>query len=226
MNLKKHYNQLWDHSVQKFESGNEETDPLIDDVNDTRYGLTLLARPSVEVKHAISKIQEEIKLVAPEQYYYPVSDIHITVLSIISCEASFGLSQIDLREYTNLIKSVLDKASPFEISFRGLTASPSAIMVCGFPANDTLNDIRDSLRKAFKKSSIEHTIDKRYLLQTAHITTMRFRNKLKHSSLFIKKIQALNEQLIGSSTIHSLELVGNDWYQREAKTELIKKFQL
>lgn len=55
MNLNEHYEQLWLNSLLKFKQGIFKTDPLIDATTDLRRGITLLIRPSDEVKDNIQK---------------------------------------------------------------------------------------------------------------------------------------------------------------------------
>ena len=226
MNLENHYNKLWNQSLQKFRSNKFQFDPLINSKDDNRYGITLLARPSKEVKQNISDILAEIKSVAPNQYYYPESDLHVTILSIISCYDGFSLNQIDESEYEKIVQATVDSITPFEISFRGLTASPSCILVQGFLSNDQLNILRSELREKFKNSSLQHSIDKRYQLQTAHMTAIRFKESFENTERFINKTTELRNRSFGSCVIDEVELVGNDWYQQKEKVESIAKFSL
>lgn len=226
MDLENHYNKLWNQSLQKFRRNEFEFDTLINSEDDNRYGITLLARPSKDVKQNISNILQEIRRIAPNQYYYPKSDLHITILSIISCYAGFSLDQINQSDYQNIVQSTIDSIAPFEIVFCGLTASPSCIMIQGFPKGDQLNVLRNELREKFKDSSLQHSIDKRYQLETAHITAVRFTEPFENAERFISKIAKLKESDFGSCVIDQVELVGNDWYQQKEKVESITKFSL
>lgn len=226
MNIENHYNTLWNESLERFKNNDFELDPLIDSEDDPRYGMTLLARPSNEVKEQISQTLEEIKRVAPRQYYYPESDIHLTVLSIISCYPEFSINQIDPEDYQDIVQSAVASTAPFEIEFRGITASPSCILTQGFPKGDQLTVLRDELRKAFKESGLQHSIDKRYTLKTSHMTVVRFWESFKDPGKFIKKITRLRDKNFGSCVIDQVELVGNDWYQRKEKAESIATFSL
>lgn len=226
MELKQFYNQLWNESLPKFQAGNFQFDPFLDATTDQRYGVTLLARPTENVKKAVRRTLEEIQAVAPNQYYYPHSDLHLTVLSIISCYSGFSLDHINPSAYKHLIHSALKKFQPFKINFQGLTASPSAILVQGFPEDNQLNQIRNELRKKFRESNLKHSIDQRYSIQTAHLTVIRFKQNLYDPHLFINKIDHLKNRKFGHSYINELELVANDWYQKKDKVKLMKKFNL
>ncbi len=226
MNLEDYYNKLWNQSLQKFRSNEFEFDPVINSEDDSRYGITLLARPSREVKQNISRTLDEIKNVAPNQYYYPGSDLHVTILSIISCYSGFSLDQVDQSDYQKIVQSAIDSISPFEIIFCGLTASSSSILIQGFPGSNQLNVLRDELREKFKDSGLQHSIDKRYQLQAAHVTVVRFKESFKNAERFVNKVTRLRDRNFGSCVIDQVELVGNDWYQQQDKVKSIAKFSL
>ena len=220
MNLKEHYSELYKESVKKISSGKYEIDNLIDSKSDKRFGITLLVRPSNAVKAKIEKLILELKKAEPNQYYYPNSDIHITVMSIISCYDGFNIENIELSKYIELIKKCLPNKKNIKINFKGLTASNSCIMLQGFMNNNVLNEIRDNLRFEFKKSKLEQSLDKRYSIQTAHSTIVRFRNHLNKKENFLKIIDQYADLDFGIFEIKKIELVYNDWYQRK---ELVKK---
>lgn len=226
MNLREHYNDMWEASLQKFKSQQFQFDTLLDADGDNRYGLTLLACPSEEVKQSIFDVLEEIKKIAPNQYYYPHTDLHITMLSIISCYPGFSPDAIDTKEYCKIIESAVASVSPFRITFRGVTASPSCILIQGFPEDDQLRILRNTLRDTFKRSKLQHSIDKRYQLQTAHMTAIRFQEPFAQSKRFVKAIERSRDKDFGSCSIEQLELVGNDWYHQEKKVQRIHKFKL
>lgn len=74
-------------------------DTLINNNDDTRRGITALSYIDGEVANKISSFLSDIKQIEPQQYCYPQNEIHLTVLSIISCAAGFKLSDIELPAY-------------------------------------------------------------------------------------------------------------------------------
>ncbi|WP_319563060.1 hypothetical protein [Marispirochaeta sp.] len=226
MNLKKIYEDLYSDSLREIKSGEYKIDRMIDSPDDKRHGITLLFRPSAEVKSEISRFLHELQGIDPNQYYYPASDMHVTVLSIISCHPEFKISSIDLPAYINLLKKAVSSANSFTLHFRGITASPSCIMIRGYPENGILNDLRNNIRSIFKRSSLENSIDRRYELQTAHSTVLRFTNRLSDIPKFLEILESYRDFNFGSSTVKSLEFVVNDWYLRETKTEKLFSFSL
>ena len=117
MNLENHYKKLYNESINKISSDNYQIDNLIDSEKDKRFGLTLLIRPSNEIKKEIHKFLKKIKEIEPNQYYYPNSDIHITVMSIISCYNDFDMSKIDIQKYIELTKKCLLKGIDLNIGY-------------------------------------------------------------------------------------------------------------
>lgn len=226
MNLVEHYDKLYQDSIQKITSKNCETDQLIDSHADQRFGITLLIRPNNQVKNKIQEFLNYLKAAEPGQYYYRDSDIHVTVMSIISCYTGFDLAQISLPDYIELIKKSMLALQKFEIKFKGVTASPSSIMIQGFLNNNTLTNFRDSLRVNFKNSGLEQTIDKRYSIQTAHATVVRFRQELTRKEEFITILNYYRNFDFGILPVDSLELVYNDWYQRKEQVKQLYRFDI
>ncbi len=224
MNLENHYKELYDHSISKISSDNYEIDNLIDSDKDNRFGMTLLIRPPIEIKEEIQKFIKEIKRIEPNQYYYPNSDIHITVMSIISCYDGFDMKTIDLKKYIELTQKCLMEIREFSITFKGITASPSGIMIQGFMNTNELNDIRDRLRKEFKNSNLEQSLDKRYSIRTAHSTIIRFKTKLSQKENFLKALDKNINYNFGTFKVNKFELVYNDWYQRDKYVNKIYDF--
>ena len=218
MNLSEHYNTLFKTSSEVILSENYSIDSKINDNSDKRFGITLLIRPNDETNNNIQVFLKELKKAEPEQYYYPNSDIHITVLSIISCAEGFTLDKFSTSEYVEIIEKSLVDVNKIEIEYRGVTLSPSAIMVQGFPSDNSLNLFRDKLRENFKNSSLPQSMDSRYTITAAHSTVMRFQNKLQNPKKLIEVVEKFRNHNFGKFTVEKIELVFNDWYQREKNT--------
>lgn len=226
MNLKEHYNSLYQNAIEKIKSDNYAVDPLIDSTKDNRFGITLLIRPPDKVKNEIQKFLNELKALEANQYYYANTDIHITILSIISCYNGFKLKDINISEYNTLIKQSLLDIENIEIQFKGLTASPSCLLIQGFMKNESLNNLRNTLREKFKNSTLQQSIDKRYAIQTAHSTVVRFREKFTNKSEFLNIMEKYKSHDFGTFKVNKIELVYNDWYQRAKFVEKLSEFDI
>jgi 2'-5' RNA ligase len=219
MNLSEHYNELFKKSSEAILSENYTLDTKINNSLDKRFGITLLIRPSQEIKDNIQLFLEELKKVDHYQYYYPDSDIHITVMSIISCYEGFTLDQISSSDYIEIVEKSLVDVNKIEIEFQGVTASSSAVMIQGFPVDDSLGILRNKLRENFKNTNLQQSIDIRYSIATAHMTVMRFKKKLENPEKLIEVIERFRNHNFGKLTVDKIELVFNDWYQREKNTK-------
>lgn len=224
--LEKHYDRLWEISLSQFQAGAFELDSLIDSDSDSRFGITLLIRPGQEVQSRVQQFLMELQQLEPEQYFYPESDMHVTVMSVISCHAGFSLHSIRVEEYIQLIQHTLQNFGSFQLNFHGVTASPSGLLIQGFPVADKLNVLRNQLRENFRNSMLQQTIDVRYVLQTAHITVVRFKAPLQNAAGFLRKVQEYRNHNFGKTEVNELELVYNDWYQRQALVQLLCCFRL
>lgn len=226
MNVTAHYHNLYLESLEQIKTDQYQLDPLLDAETDTRAGLTLLIRPNQLVKKAIQSFLDQLKAIDPHQYYYPESDLHITVMAIISCYEGFTLNQVIVEEYVELIQKSLESVHPFEIECKGLTASPSCILLQGFWKDDTLNQIRENLRFHFKNSHLQQSIDQRYAIQTAHSTVVRLRKPLLNKAAWLECVEAYRDFDFGTFTVDTVDLVFNDWYQREEKVKELHCFKL
>lgn len=226
MDLKDHYNNLYINSVEKIKNDDYAIDHLIDSSSDKRLGVTAIIRPSSDVKNKIQDFLDILKETNPNQYYYPNSDIHITILSIISCYDGFDLETIPLQEYYDVIQNSIKDIQDLEIHFQGITASNSAVMVQGFTNNNSLNQLRENLRTNFKNSGLQQSIDARYAIQTAHSTVMRFREKIIDKESLLKNLDEYRTFDFGKFKVEKIEFVHNDWYQRNHLTHQLHSFEL
>lgn len=225
MDLKKHYDTLYKESIEKIVADNYHIDHQIDSPSDHRFGLTLIIRPDNQTKNAAQAFLKELQEIDPDQYYYPDSDIHLTVLSIISCYDGFDWKTISIPDYVAIIKKSLADIQDVEINFQGITASPSAIMLQGFPETNSLDDLRNNLRANFKASGLEESIDKRYAIQTAHSTVARFRKPIDNKEKLLALLEKYRDFNFGKSKVENFYLVYNDWYQRKKWVKELYEFK-
>lgn len=220
------YDNLFDRSIGQISRGEIEVDRQIDNNRDRRRGLTLLIRPHDEIKTRVREFQKEMFDIDGKQYYQPVSDLHVTALSIISCYEGFVLSQVRVFDYVQIIFQSLEKIPEFRLQFRGITASREAVMIQGFPIGEGLDILRNSLRNNFKSTDLQQSIDSRYKLATAHMTSVRFREELCSPYKFGNLLRDYRIADFGEMKVKSLELVYNDWYQTSNIVKTLHSFHL
>ena len=220
------YDALWHKTLPLFQQDQHDTDPLLADPDDTRRGLTVRARLNPEVIANIEAFTADLRKLAPDQYFIPESDLHLTILAIVNCHAGFSLTAFPTESYVELLAKCIQGISPPRISFSGVTASSSCILLQGYPENHHLAELRNRLRARFKASSLPQTIDSRYPIETAHSTIMRFQ-KPQGSLCELTRFLAENRKRdFGMQDMDEMELVCNDWYHRKANTRVIASFPL
>jgi 2'-5' RNA ligase len=226
VDISKNYKDMWQNAWPLINSNNITTDPYILGKHDTRRGITLLVRITHPLNVAIQQFLNEACLLEPAQYYYPNSDLHVTVMSILTCVEGFKLLTTDKPAYVNLIQNILQDIQRFTFEFDGITITPSGLLLCGYLSDNTLNHLRNKLRRQVAQSNLAHSMDKRYTIVTAHSTIIRFTQKLQAPSRFAKFLLENRQRYFGQLRVEQLELVVNDWYQSKANTELLGKFDL
>ncbi|TXE05986.1 mutarotase [Gelidibacter salicanalis] len=226
MNLQEHYTQLYKASVHHIRSGAYEIDPNIHNDHDNRFGLSLIIKPPESVRNEIQKFLSDLKSVAPKQYFYPNTDIHITLLSIVSCYEGFDQISINVNDYINTINSSLVDVGEMQIICKGITASPSCVLIQGFPTDQSIQTLRDKIRSEIRSAHLKESMDARYLIQTAHATVFRFSDTLEHNDEFLSVLDSYRNHNFGSFKVDQLHLVYNDWYHREHRSETLYKFEL
>ncbi|WP_019614046.1 2'-5' RNA ligase family protein [Psychromonas ossibalaenae] len=224
--IKKIYDDMWNNSICRFKENQYETDPLINSTEDNRRGLTVLSYLSPDTGEKIGGFLDELRSIEPLQYYYPENELHLTVLSIITCQQGFTLSDIDAPAYAGVFADAVKDLPPFTIKYTGITASSSCILIQGFPESGQLNVLRSRLRDGFKKAALPTSIDLRYKISTAHTTAVRFRREVHNSEKFIKILYKYRNFDFGTVTIDKLELVFNNWYQNLSHTKQLSHCEL
>lgn len=223
------YKQMWQRFTDAMVQDTYQCDPYLSGQTDTRRGMTALAyiaKNSPELAQRIDEFLEHLRQYEPAQYYYPQHDLHVTLLSVISCVPGLCLQEINSEPYKQVFHQALDELGPIQIQFNGVTASPDGIVIQGYPVGDQLSVLRQRLRECIQSSGLRNSTDARYKLVTAHSTVMRFRQPLRDP----RCLQAVCEQYrdfeFGTMNLTQCELVFNDWYQSRSETHSLTRHRL
>lgn len=218
------YQQLWQQFCAALSTQQLETDAFTNDPADDRRGITALAflqKNSPAACVEVERFQRQLAALEPALYLQPAAELHLTVLSIISCISGFTLQQIDAAAYIEVFQRVLaelnqeirqQKTAPINIELRGVTASASCILLKGFAQGDGLSRLRDKLRLAFAQSGLRQSIDSRYRQQSAHLTLCRFTRPLQQPQAVLSLCQQYRDYHFGTLSLQQIELVFNNWY--------------
>ncbi|MEZ9998793.1 2'-5' RNA ligase family protein [Vibrio lentus] len=224
------YDDMWQRFEFALKHNEYELDPYLSDLeNDTRRGITALAYLNQGNRSTVNEIirfQKEVRGLEPEQYYHPSNELHLTVLSVISCLPKFALTEIDVSSYIDVFRSALKNSGKIEIRYQGVSASPNCIVIQGFPASDTLERLRNELRTQLTEAGVRVTFDSRYKLVTAHSSIIRFKAPLNDAQQLLALCQRYRNHDFGRVVLEDFELVFNNWYQNLDVTMSLAKYRV
>jgi 2'-5' RNA ligase len=221
------YDRLWREAIPRFEHGRPQTDPhLADRAGDGRRGVSLAFRPEPAVRTAVELFLRQLAVAAPGQYFYRPEEFHVTVLAVIPGSEAWREKIGNLASIHAIIGKVLKRRRPFDISFRGVTASPGAVMIQGFPKDETLAEIRDELRRILRENHLGGDIDRRYKINTAHITAARFGDVRADWTAFVDLLKANRKTGFGGMRVRKLQLLWGDWYASANSVRTIHEYPL
>jgi len=221
------YQKLWDDAMAAFTKGAVQLDPnLANKEKDLRRGISIAIRPSAEVRRQVQQFTDRLTKICPGQYYYQPEELHVTLISLVSGTVSWRQEMCHLLAYRAIVRDVLRGQSVFKISFQGVTASPAAVMIQGFPENDALNQIREAIREAFLKKGFSDALDRRYKISTAHMTVLRFQYPLSNWQKLVTLLQENRTTEFGETEVRRAELVWGDWYASAKTIRRLEEYQL
>jgi len=221
------YEQLWEKAVAAFAAGRPETDRhLSDRANDRRRGVSLIFRPSLEVRERVKDFLAGLAAEFPGQYFYAPEELHVTVLTLIHASELWRNEIRDLARFRAILKNVLRPHESFEVEFSGITAAPNAVMIQGFPCGEALANIRNQVRDAFAGAGFAQRLDRRYRTTTAHLTVMRFASPDANWQRLLAALTANRATPFGTAGVNRLQLVLGDWYGSVNNLRVLEEFEL
>jgi len=218
--LKKEYNRIFNSSKKDLINNNIDIDKnLLDISQDKRLSLTVIIPINVLFKNVIDQLNK----LEPEQYFYPSTDTHITVIDFICDSDNSFLDKEKIEQCKMILNNSIKNFSGFYINFKGLTASQNAVMVQGF-FDTGLQDLRNIIRKECVRHGFE--LKERHQQTWAHSAIMRFKKKLKNPELFVNEIETLRNTDFGSVKVNKILFVLHDWYNIKEKTKILQEYKL
>ncbi|MEN7343916.1 MAG: 2'-5' RNA ligase family protein [Pseudomonadota bacterium] len=219
------YQRIWEKGSRSILNGETDVDPMIDNPDDRRRGVTLILRPDASTLAQFQSVVRELKAIEPDQYFYAHNEVHITVLSVVSCNVDYDASAAELQHYRDVTRSCLTDTQRFDLSFRGLTLSAGGVLAQGYDNSGALGALREQLRSAFQESA-STSVDQRYVIKTAHSTLMRFRKPIDKPEALVDYVKHRRSTDFGTTRVTAAELVENDWYHADGQVQLLEGFSI
>lgn len=146
--------------------------------SDQRHGVNLITRPPHNIKEYILSIQNYLRerVGTTGQYYYPLDDLHVTLVEISSTQTFPVVTEIADRILEN-IDDILRDVPAAEIHSPILVFDNRAVSISFIPVGQGLEKMR---RLIFEKlNTIGIHVLPRYHEQAAHITFARYIKSLQ-----------------------------------------------
>jgi 2'-5' RNA ligase len=221
--LQGHYATMWDSAFGAVARGDIDCDTRLAARRDLRRGLTLIARPNEALRARFNAVLDRLAGLEPNQYRYPVSDMHVTILSLFTASENSAQQLLRLADYRSAVSVALKGMKTVEIDFAGISLSRSAVLAQGFPRGPALETLRERLRVQLRDRGLNASLDQRYRLVTAHTTLFRFVAPLQDANGFAALLTSMRDEPLGSMRVDEVELVINDWYM---STNLVEQLAI
>jgi hypothetical protein len=162
--------------------------PVVDEIlvqelarphSDMRCGVNIICRPTIDVVQYVLSIQEYLRGSEPDQYYYPRSDLHLTLVEICHSrppeDASFIAGVV-----CSEMRRIAATTSPPNVDSPMLVFDSHGIALNFLPTDDALQNARQSILQELSNLGI--SMDSRYEIKSAHVTLMRYIAPLRSAS--------------------------------------------
>jgi hypothetical protein len=221
------YESMWREARSKVREGQIAYDEFAFKKElDGRRGLSLVARLAPGVVQRIGLFLESLREIESEQYYYPATDIHLTILSLLTAAEHNQGQLAQAGAFIPAVAAALSGVRAFRLETIGVTLTSTAVLAQGFPEDAALRNIRDRIRATLCAQGLGDGLDRRYHQRAAHHTLMRFTAPLQSEERFGRAMTTYREYPFGSSTIASIDLAIHDWYLSADRLRILKTYIL
>lgn len=200
---------------------------LIDRNLDKASGLNLIAKlPEKNGQEVEGKVYQPLKKIIPGQYFYPLSDLHITFLDVLPHRDNFKIADEELKRYSDVLDEFFSNIKPFEVEFVGVMAAKIGVGLQGYPIENKLNDLRNKLRNKLVDVGLKNEEERKYKLESTHITCIRFLKPItpEIGKSLVDFIEENRETPITKARFSSVLLNISGRFDKTEKIEIIKEY--
>jgi hypothetical protein len=187
---------------------------------DARRGISLVI-PADGIAPAYEALVADFAALDGEQYYYPRSDLHITIFDFLQAREGHAADPGHEASFREVSRSALALTGSFAIELRGVVFSRAAVLIKGYDG-DRLCGLRKRIRAELGARRLGN--DERYESSSAHISFARFRRRPSDPAALCGLIEASGEMDLGTLKIGAVELVEYDWYNSAASRRVLERF--
>ena len=108
-----------------------------------------MARPDVRAQRKVEAFLNQTAGICPGQHFYKPAELHVTAMVVIPGSEFWPNEIKQLPACRSALDQAVKNARAFRVDFRGVTVSPDAVMIQGFPEDDSLLELRSRVREMF-----------------------------------------------------------------------------
>ena len=138
---------------------------------DLRCGVNLICRPSADVADYIRAIQNHLRESEPDQYYYPASDLHLTLLEITHDRNRQDANDL-AKSITPRLQNILTAMPVPHLNSPVLGFDSRGAALNFLPTDGRLQKFRAGFTDRLKQLGVP--VDSRYVAASAHLTLLRY----------------------------------------------------
>src|SRR5262245_29715214 len=138
---------MWEQGYPDLVRGIVDADPVPDDTSQ-RWGLSIIARIPSASAPLFTEIRDTLRSwTGEEQTLYDASNLHTTIRSCEFYRSVIAPDDAALIDYQHVLHEVAAQIPPFAITYRGLSANRTGIIVQGFPQTKHVQHLRRMLHQ-------------------------------------------------------------------------------
>lgn len=193
------------HCIQNFGENIEPFTEVLSGFYHLKLDL-LIKVNNTKLVHNIQCVQDKIRSIEPNQYYYPSNNLVIVFENILGfCCNTYYESQVML--YDKALSECFKGLGKFTIRLKGLITSDSAIILKGYIHEGILN-VQSKIKKHFKKNNIFYCEGLKS--GGCPLQIVKYIQPLKNRERLIRLIDHANNLYVGTETVYEIILVAHD----------------
>lgn len=206
--IRRDYDNLWARCRSKLAQGLIEPDPASEETL-KRWGVSVILRPEADVADTLSEVASELAVyTGRRQVVYDRSNLHTTMRSV-----EFNLGRVDderICAYGEVLRELAKSYDPLRINYRGLTATATGVLAQGWPADESLQELRRDFRRRLAHRGLAGGPEETKLRLTAHASLTVFAGPLLNPLSLVRYVKDNRDTEYGTATYRCLDLVRYD----------------
>ena len=198
---------MWEQGRPDLLRGIVVADPVPDDGDNRRWGVSIIARISPTDAPLFTDVRNELLPWTGSQHtLYDASNLHTTIRSCEFYRSTVSPDDAALRDYQSVLLEVAAEVPPFTIAYRGLSANRTGVIVQGFP-HEHLQNFRHSIRQRLEKFGRTRGPEASRTRRGAHVSLIVWAGPLLAPQPLVTYIDAHRATDYGTVTVTHLEVV-------------------